>query len=747
MKSGGLLRLTRQTVGLALRILVICSIGCGPSKEFYLLNDDDVQHYNAAATAIEFTEVPGELPADQLAAFPPHMLGRHEKNEFVELTLEDAIRIAATNSRVIRDIGGRVIRTPETIPTVYDPAIQETDPQFGYQAALSAFDAQLKSSLFAQNNNRVFNNIVLGGGVSQLKQDLANYQAEISKQAATGTEMFFRNHTSYDTNNSALLSFPSAWQTDFEAEVRHPLLQGGGIDFNRIAGPDATPGNYRGVLLGRINTDISLADFEAAVVDLVFDVERAYWDLVFAYKDLDARITGRDAALRTWRDIHKKYQGGLVDKEAEALARERYYSFKAQVENSLTGVETRATVVLPVVGGVYTSERRLRQLMGLPPTGPLLIRPVSDPSSSKVVFDWTSSCEEALWQRVELRKQKWIIKRREMELVAARNFLQPRLDIVGLYRWRGFGDDLLGDDDDGGPFNSAFEDLFGGNFQESEVGVQFNIPIGTRQARAAVRNAQLQIARARALLAEQELQVSSELSAAITEADRAYHLINTNFNRLVASRQREEELEKKLGAGEAVLEFVVEAQQRAALVNSEFNRALIDYNIALANVHRARGSLLAFNNIYLNEGPWPAAAYCDAQRRTSRWRQCDIDYRFSPKTIVGGGPVPRLNEVVGRTMVRPQESPGQSSRAVSDGPAPQQGDRSLVVEASAELPAGPCGPGSPPVQMDGNVQLASGTGPPPGNPEPVDGPPRGPEPGQNGTANVDRKPVRLPSLR
>ncbi len=51
-----------------------------------------------------------------------------------------------------------------------------------------------------------------------------------------------------------------------------------------------------GVLLARVNTDISIAEFEAGVRDLVSNVENAYWDLYFAYRDLDAKITARDSA-------------------------------------------------------------------------------------------------------------------------------------------------------------------------------------------------------------------------------------------------------------------------------------------------------------------------------------------------------------------------------------------------------------------------------------------------------------------
>ena len=44
---------------------------------------------------------------------------------------------------------------------------------------------------------------------------------------------------------------------------------------------------------------------------------------------------------------------------------------------------------------------------------------------------------------MELRQQKWVVKRRELELIASKNFLLPQLDAVGKYTWTGFGNKLI----------------------------------------------------------------------------------------------------------------------------------------------------------------------------------------------------------------------------------------------------------------------------------------------------------------
>ena len=93
-------------------------------------------------------------------------------------------------------------------------------------------------------------------------------------------------------------------------EIRRPLLQGYGVEYNRIAGPGAIPGFNQGVLIARVNTDIALTTFEAGVRNLVSDVETAYWELYFDYRNLDTAVQGRDSALKMWQKVNSLYTTG-----------------------------------------------------------------------------------------------------------------------------------------------------------------------------------------------------------------------------------------------------------------------------------------------------------------------------------------------------------------------------------------------------------------------------------------------------
>lgn len=627
-----------------LTCVTILASGCTPSQPLYFFESGDMSHYKGVATDIEFPDVEVASLAEVDGALPPLTLRNSEAHEIWDLTLEDAVQYALQNSRVMRSLGGQVqptpsavTRNPDLIPSVYDPAIQETNPRTGVEGALAAFDTQLSTSVSWERNERpvnlATNDVISDIFAPEFKQDLGTFQAQLSKTAATGGQFAVRHNAIYELNNNPTRAVPSDWNVNMEAAFSQPLLQGAGVTFNRIAGPGSTPGFFtgNGVMIARINMDIALADFEAGVRNLVSDVETAYWELYFAYRTLDAVVAGRDSALQTWRRVYALAQTGSIGGEAEkeAQAREQYFLFRGQVETSLSSL--------------YAIENRLRYIMGLAATDGRLIRPADDPTTAQVFFDWYESHAEALARTVELRRQKWRIKQREMELIAARNFLLPRLDAVGRYRWLGLGDRLIdpsGATTTGFAGSNAWEVMTDGDYQEWQLGLQMNVPIGFRRELANVRNAQLQLARARAVMQDEELEVSHQLSDAVRSLDQAYTLSQTNFNRRVAAQRQVDAVRAAYEVDKITLDVLLDAQRRLADAESNYYRSLVDYNLAVMQVHLRKGSLLEYNGVYLAEGPWPGKAYFDARKR-ARERDAAIymDYGYTYPRVMSRGPL------------------------------------------------------------------------------------------------------------
>jgi len=606
---------TSFCLGLA---LVLVTAGCRGRSD--IVNEGDLGYFRDHMLAIEYPDAQTPADATTLETQAPFSLSTNPPHDFRPITLQEAVQTALAHSTVLRDVGGLVINAPDLLRTRFGPALAETDPRFGPEAALSEFDAVLALGGSFQKNDRAFNNAIAGLGTQFFQQDAHVYNLELRKRTAAGTTLAVRERVDYDFNNSPFNNDPNLpWTMRIEGEVRQPLLQGAGVDFNRITGASGVPGFYNGVLITRINTDISLADFEFAVTQLVADTENAYWELFFAYRDLDAKLAARQRAFESWR-LLQVLPGEAANRAAQSQALEQVYRLEAEVQDALVGrpQEKTNTNIFRGTGGVYASERRLRRVIGLPAADGQLLRPTDEPTLARNVFSWEEALSESLGRRVELRRQKWQVKRRELELIASRNYLLPKLDVVGIYRYYGLGHDLISQAD--GQFDSALGNLVTGDFQEWAVGVEMLAPIGYRKGHAAVRHAELGLSRERAVLEEQEQQVVSDLGAAFSELDRAHELMLTNFNRRAAASDQLQSITAVLKDADNVekprlLDLQLDAQRRLADAESQFFRALAEHEVAIKNVHLTKGSLLDYNQIYLTEGDWPAKAYADASRR------------------------------------------------------------------------------------------------------------------------------------
>ena len=615
--------------------------GCHPTQPFYLNEDGDLSHLIDSSTDIEYPDVEPVNDFVHPDVMDPVMLTNFDERPFWDLTLQEAIHISLHNTKVFRSLGPTqqgvvagqsIAATPsslttsaDVVSTIFDPAIQQTS-NTGEEQALAAFDAQFATSAFWEKTDRPQNFTPAGNQffVRQLERDLWNFEAEISKRSAQGTQWFVRNTTQYDQNNQTLRAQASEWLTTFEAEARHPFLRNGGTAINRIP-----------VVLARIRTDISLADFEGSAVAHVAQVERAYWDLFYYYQTLRATKVARDSALLTLQRVQALASEGYMGSEAdrEAQARVQYWQFQSQLQRQLRDL--------------LQAERSLRWMMGIDDTDPRMLRPADSPTRAPVVFEWADILTEATLRRPEIRRQKWRIKEAEMQLMAAKNQLLPQLDGVVLYRFLGLGDELWDSDRLGLNFpqddSTAFDELTEGKYQEYRFGFQFNMPIGFRRELAQVRNSQLTVRRARERLDEMEREVRVQLSRAVVNLDGEYVAAESAIQQVLAARDSVKATEVQYhNLGTVPLDLLLQAQQSLAEAEIALVQAWVQYNLALLEVHRTKGSLLEHDSVLLAEGPWPKKAYFDAlDRARQRDASYYLNYGYSRPRVFSRGPVPQ----------------------------------------------------------------------------------------------------------
>ena len=542
---------------------------------------------------------------------------------FFRVSLEECVSHALQNSEVVRELGGTVLLSPESIRSANDPALAYTNPAFGEEAALSEFDATLSNQFLFQNNDQAFNSSFIGDQ-GTLVQDTATNVTSLSKRSATGATFQLNHQFIFDRNNTPANRFSNNTSYDnfLTAEIRQPLLRGAGVAFNRIAGPNNPVGVNNGVLIARTNTDISLADFELGMRNLISDIENAYWDLYFAYRDLAAKIKARNGAYKLWKNQEAQVASGEKPNTEVLQAEEQYFLFATQVENAIFGQLNDGTRTnngsssgtFRGSPGIRTAERRLRLLTGLDINDGSLLLPSDMPIESGVVFDWNQAKLDALNQRTELRRQRWVVKREQLNLLANRQQLRPSLDLVGRYRVRGFGNDLFGSqgfdasvapgpttNQDG---SDALATFFNGDLQEWEIGADVNIPIGYRREHAAIRNSELSLIRETKILREQEREIIYGLSNAMGELQRTESLLDLNTKRLEASNKQFKNIQELLLEEETTIDLVLESQRRVIDAEISFHRAQVELTLAIKAIHFEKGTGLNYHSVLLAEKGW-----------------------------------------------------------------------------------------------------------------------------------------------
>lgn len=696
----------RQIISLVLIGLMLT--GCVSNPALSYLGDADLEYYRSDAERISYPRLDEvqSTAADATFAKPPRHLGDRNHDEIWKMPLAEAIHLALLNNKLLKVRGN-----PGTSPfftrngfanSVWDPAIQETGVLFGgrgVEAALAEFDTQFTTSVVWGRDEQVQNNLFFAGGLQDggvLQQDTAAAQAQFQKVTADGSQISVGHNVNYQYNNAPNNLFPSVYTGNVQLSYRKPLWAGSGTEFTRIAGPvsqniGGLSGVTQGVVIARINNDISIAEFQMAVRNMIKDVEDVYWDLYLAYRRYDAQVVARGSALRTWREVKAKYDIGARGGSAadEAQAKEQYFSVKAQAETELSNI--------------FSTELELRRMIGLSVNDGRVIRPEDEPITAEFIPDWYVALAEGLTRRAELRQQKWRIKSLELQLKAANNLANPRLDFVSAYRVNMFGDQLFGDQDNDVAgtqqgLRSAYEKLTQGDQTGWQLGFQFGMPLGLRSALAQVRNIELQLAKARELLATYEVEVSHELAAAFQALHGNYQTSQTRFNQGRSAQQQLRAFEAAYQVGTMTLDLLLQAQTRLAQAQVAYYTGVIEYNKAITNIQYRKGTLLDYNNVHLAEGAWQPEAYEDALRRA--WaRSYAIDASNNKHTEPE--PFDHYGGVMGTVEFVPSGSDFPPDSQMNGTPMGVDDQNGVVVppapavrEDESELPPGDADPGS-----------------------------------------------------
>ena len=384
---------------------------------------------------------------DLPAIDPPRTPQNPEAKEVWALTLQDAIRIALENSEVVRVISlgaqgipvGGFEPTPiataaggalgqGNLSTIYDPAVQETN----IAEALSVFDAQLNASATMGRSSTPFNNAIQAGtfNVSGTKfpvifdQQTAQYAASLQKRFATGGQVTVGHTINFLASNSPLNVYPGAYTTATQLQFVQPLLGG------TAQSPSGLEANRAAIVVARLNADTAVWTFKAAVQEEVRSVEQQYWALAQQHVQLWSRETAVALGEEILRREQARFNAGTGALPNVAEAQEQLEQFRLNL--------------VTATADVITTERQLRNIMGLKPSDNRRIIPVTEPTDARLEPNWEVSLSQMVSFQPDIIRNTLLVRVAELQLLLARNQLLPVLNLQALYQLNGFGHQLDG---------------------------------------------------------------------------------------------------------------------------------------------------------------------------------------------------------------------------------------------------------------------------------------------------------------
>ena len=315
-----------------------------------------------------------------------------------------------------------------------------------------------------------------------------------------------------------------------------------------------------------------------AVQQMVRGVIQAYWDLVFARTDLWVRQQQVTQGQQALERAERLLQVGMGDMGNVAQARSSLASFRA--------------ALISAEANVLQSEATLRNILGMPPSDGRRLVPVTPPATERLDVDWGRIVDLAAQQRPDLIELKLILEADQQQLILAQNQALPRVDAVAVYTWDGL---------QGRTPDQALLASRPGEFTGWQLGVNFSVPLGLRQARAGLRQQELVIMRDRANL-EQGFHNATHLLAARYRNLASYYDQYQAFREArAAAKVNLDVQEAEFRANRTIYLNVLQAITNWGNAIASEAQSVTLYNTELANLARDTGTILEVHGIRFAE--------------------------------------------------------------------------------------------------------------------------------------------------
>ena len=375
------------------------------------------------------------------------------------------------------------------------------------------------------------------------------------------------------------------WDDQLKFQLTQPLLRNAGLEVNQAR-----------ITIARNDTRVSVLDFRKALEDNVAELEKDYWQLEEAEQEVRIQNTLLHQT-RVTADILFKQAGlgGVVS--------------RVQTSQAQASIRSREAVLIRARARLRDISDDIKRRMNdpnFPVASEAVIMPADPPAETKIEFAVSEQVRTALANRLELGQQDLRISDADVALNVAINNAYPKLDLTTAITLEG----IYQSPKDAKHPDGDFADTFHSQWEADghigwSLGLAFELPLGNREARAIIRRAYLQ--RLQAIVQYRNLidQVTLDVTQAVREVQTTWNEMGARRQARFAQADQLSAYEDRRANGEALtstfVQLLLDAQERLADSERDEALAVASYQVAIARLERAKGTLLRYNNVVLAE--------------------------------------------------------------------------------------------------------------------------------------------------
>src|SRR6266540_2741327 len=518
-----------------------------------------------------------------------------DPNQQQPISLREALKMALANNKDI-EVASENVKIAE----------------FDLKGAHGAYDPRLSSQSYYERIETPISSFLSGGSNGAVISSDYTGTFRLEGLSPKGGGNYRLDFSSLRSNtNSQFAAFNPQYPTALTFSYTQPLWRGLRIDEAR-----------RQIEIARKNLSLTDAQFRQRTIETITNVQRSYWDLVFALRNLQIqRDAVRDARTQLEHNKRMVAQGVLAPIDVVA-AEAQIAGFEQSLYSAMEEV-ARAENSLKVL----ISENRQASIW----TASVI--PTDSVDVTAPAISLSDAMKLALDNRPELAQSNLA---QEINRIDQRFFgdqTRPGVNLFGSYGMVGTAgtvtsirNPLTGAIDDLrtrinllsqlsglpvlvtppiqtippeliGGFGQSLDNLLLSRFNNFRVGLQIDLPLRNRTAEAQLGRSRIEgqrLTTQREQL-EQGIQVDVRNALQVVQSTEA-RLRAAAANRAASEQQYESE-KRKLDAGQSTVFLVLQRQTELTAARGNELRAQTDLNKAVADLQRATGNALTANSI------------------------------------------------------------------------------------------------------------------------------------------------------